>query len=84
MVPLDILMKNDYDPLLLFDMLKFKSLNRFIRKTHQILKKCFGIEEDTGKVNYSQLPMGWALPMTFTAKNVRAIESKSLLQLLNC
>ena len=41
-----------------FGYLKFKSLNRFTQKTHQILKKCFGTEKDTGKVNFSQLPMG--------------------------
>ena len=57
-VPLDILMKNTYVPLLLLDMLKFKSMNRFTRMIKQILKKCFGTEKDTGKVNYSQLPMG--------------------------
>ena len=39
-----------------FDMCK--SLNRFTRNTHQNLKKCFGIKKDTGKVNYSQLPLG--------------------------
>ena len=49
-VPLDILMKSPYVLLLLLDMLKFKSLNRFTRKTHKILKKCFGIGKDTGKV----------------------------------
>ena len=52
------LMKSAYVLLLLLDMLKFKSLNRFTRRSHQILKKCFGIEKDTGKVSYSQLPMG--------------------------
>ena len=57
-IPLDILMKSTYVPLLLLDTLKFKSMNRFTRKTHQILKKCSGTEKDTGKVNYSQLPMG--------------------------
>ena len=41
-----------------FGYVKFKPLNRFTRKTHQILKKCFGIEKDTGKFNFSQLPMG--------------------------
>ena len=41
-----------------FGYVKFKPLNRFTRKTHQILKKCFGIEKDTGKFNFSQLAMG--------------------------
>ena len=67
-VPLDILMKSVYVPLLLLDLSKFKSLNRFTRKNHQKLKKCFGIEKDTSKVSYSQLPMGWIVSLTFTAK----------------
>ena len=45
-------MKSTYVPLLLMDMLKFKLLNRFTRKTHQKLKMCFVIEKDTDKVNY--------------------------------
>ena len=57
-VPLDILMKSAYVLVLFLDMLKFKSLNRFSRKTHQIMRKCFVIEKDTCKVNYSQLPVG--------------------------
>ena len=48
--------KSAYVRLLLLDMCK--SLNRFTRNTHQNLKKCFGIKKDTGKVNYSQLPLG--------------------------
>ena len=57
MVLLDILMKSAYVSLLPLDMLKFKSFNRFTWKTHQILKKCFGMEKDIGKINHSQLPM---------------------------
>ena len=57
LVPLDILMKSVYVSLLLLDMSKFKSCNMFTRKTHQKLKKWFGIEKDTDIFNYSQLPM---------------------------
>ena len=48
------------------------------------MKKCFGIEKDTGKVKYSQLPKGWTVSMTFTAKSVRDIESVSFFQLVFC
>ena len=41
-----------------FGYVKVQIMNRFTRKTHQILKKCFGIEKGTGKVSFSQLPMG--------------------------
>ena len=41
-----------------FTYVKVKSLKRLPRKTHRKLKKCFGLEKNTGKVNYSQLPIG--------------------------
>ena len=51
-------MKGTYVRLLFLDMSKFKSLNRFTRKSNQKLKKCFVIEKDV-KVNYSHLLIGW-------------------------
>lgn len=49
------------------------------RKSHQKLKKCFGMERDIGKVNCSQLPVGLTVSMIFTSKSVKDIESSSLL-----
>ena len=76
--------ENAHVPLLPLDISKLKSLNRFTRKIHQKFKKCFGIEKDIGKVNFSQLPIGWTVSMTFTAKRVIYIESKSLFRVLIC
>ena len=66
-------MKSAYVPLPLLDMPKLKSLNMSTRKTHQKLKKCYDVEVDTGKVNYSQLPMRLTVSMIFTTKSVRDV-----------
>ena len=58
MVSLEILMKSDYGLLLLLNMSRLKSLNKSTQKIHQKLKKWSVIVKDTGKVKYSQLPMG--------------------------
>ena len=84
MVPLDILMESSYVSSHLLDMSKFKSLNKSTRKTHKKLVKCFSIEKDTEKVNCSSVPMEWTVAITFKAKTLRIIESKSLFQLLRC
>ena len=77
-------MKSAYIRLLLLDMSKFKSVNRFTWNTHKKLKKCFGIEKDIGKISYSRLLMGLTVSMTFTVKSVRDIESNSFFELLHC
>ena len=58
MVPLDILMKSAYIPLLFLLMSRLKSLKKSTRKTHPNLKSCFAAEKDTGKLDCLQLPMG--------------------------
>ena len=57
---------------------KFELLIESTRKTHQKVSNCFGIEKDTRKFNCSQLPMGQAVSVTFTAKSSMNIENTSL------
>ena len=63
--------------------IKLRVLINYQKITHQKLKKCIGKEKDTGKIDNSQLPMGQMVSMIFTAKSIRDIRSKSLLQLLH-
>ena len=66
-----------------FGYVKVQIIEQVYLEDHQQLKKCFSMEKDAVKIKYLQLPMGWTVSMTFTAKSVKEIGRKSLSQLLH-